>query len=248
MRSVHTAASVHSHCGGTSLPCLAKGTPGSLICSCVSFTLPPSCPPSLHGRYPLHRSYEGSDSCSAPLCTRTGILGSCTDASGHSVSTHVIRPCASDALALAQAWPRFALVAIGGSSDFVHYPQSHQSYPAVSSSFWESPLDSSVYGLSFHFQLLSTSPRGDAVTFRYWRLAPPERDFHPPPSVHSQAHGRGRLVPATFRCDKNRGDEPSPPRTVRTQTPGLNKSLPARLGASAKRLSFGRCLQEPLPI
>src|SRR6266481_1425382 len=35
------------------------------------------------------------------------------------------------------------------------------------------------YGLSIHFQLLSTSPRGDAVTFRYWRLAPPERDFHP---------------------------------------------------------------------
>src|SRR6266446_5743631 len=36
MRSVHTAASVHSHLGGTSLPCLALGTPGSLICSCVS--------------------------------------------------------------------------------------------------------------------------------------------------------------------------------------------------------------------
>ena len=76
-----------------------------LNCRVASLTLPPSCPPWLHGRYPLHRSYEDSDSCSAPFCTRTGILGSCTDASGHSVSTHVIRPCASDALALAQAWP-----------------------------------------------------------------------------------------------------------------------------------------------
>jgi hypothetical protein len=88
MRSVHTAASVHSHVGGTSLPCLANGTPGSLICSCISFTLPPSCPPSLHGRYPLHRYYEDSDSCPAPFCTRTGILGSRAYASGHSISTH----------------------------------------------------------------------------------------------------------------------------------------------------------------
>src|SRR4051812_16189505 len=49
MRSVHTLASVPSHCGATSLPCLAFGTPGRLICSCVSLTLPPSCPPWLHG-------------------------------------------------------------------------------------------------------------------------------------------------------------------------------------------------------
>ena len=75
--------------------------------------------------------------------------------------------------------PRFALAAIGGASDFVQSQQSQQSYSAVSSSDRESPLDSSVYGLSLHFQLLSTSPRGDAVTFSYWRLAPPERDFHP---------------------------------------------------------------------
>lgn len=75
--------------------------------------------------------------------------------------------------------PRLAFPAIGGASDFVHCSQSHQSYPAVSSSYRESPLDSSVYGLSVYFQLLSTSPRGDAVSFSYWRLAPPERDSHP---------------------------------------------------------------------
>src|SRR6267142_3873651 len=33
MRSVHTLASVQAQCGGTSLPCLALGTPGRLICS-----------------------------------------------------------------------------------------------------------------------------------------------------------------------------------------------------------------------
>ena len=47
------------------------------------------------------------------------------------------------------------------------------------------------YGLTVHFQLLSTSPQGDAVTFRYWRLAPPERDFHPLAQAPSQAHERG---------------------------------------------------------
>ena len=54
------------------------------------------------------------------------------------------------------------------------------------------------YGLSIHFQLLSTSCRHDAVTFSYWREAPPERDFHPPVHVHFQAHrtlpyGRGSV-------------------------------------------------------
>ena len=36
------------------------------------------------------------------------------------------------------------------------------------------------YGLSVHFQLLSTARRHGAVTFNSWREAPPERDFHPP--------------------------------------------------------------------
>ena len=92
MRSVHTLASVHSHFGGTSLPCLACGTPGSLSCDCVSFTLPPSCPPWLGGRYPLHRYYGDSDSCPAPSSTRTGLLDYRTCISGHSVSNHPMRP------------------------------------------------------------------------------------------------------------------------------------------------------------
>src|SRR5439155_14672513 len=47
------------------------------------------------------------------------------------------------------------------------------------------------YRLSVHFQLLSTPPRGDAVTFSSWREAPPQRDSHPPVHVLSQAHERG---------------------------------------------------------
>src|SRR5437763_15770175 len=46
------------------------------------------------------------------------------------------------------------------------------------------------YGLTVHFQLLSPSPQGDAVTFSYWRDAPSGRDFHPPPPAHPQAHDR----------------------------------------------------------
>jgi len=93
---------------------------------------------------------------------------------------------------------RFVLGTIGGSSDFVHDKQSRQSHPAVSSSYCEPPLGSSVYGLSVHFQLLSTSPHGDAVTFHYWRLAPPERDFHPLAPARSQAH-LSRLQPVLAR-------------------------------------------------
>jgi len=127
MRSVHTTASVHSHWGGTSLPCLAFGTPVSSICSCVSFTLPLSCPPWLHGHYPFHRYYGDSDSCPAPFNTRAGILGSCSYASRHSISTHPMHPIRVNAL-FATRWLglRLVLGTTGGSSDFVHYSQSHQ--------------------------------------------------------------------------------------------------------------------------
>src|SRR6185295_20177466 len=83
---------------------------------------------------------------------------------------------------------RFAWTAIGGSSDFVHCSQSRQSHQAVSSLYRQCFPDWLFYRLSVHFQLLSTSPRGDAVTFSYWREAPPERDFHPPMHALSQAH------------------------------------------------------------
>src|SRR5216684_1057307 len=61
--------------------------------------------------------------------------------------------------------PRFAFPAIGGSSDFAHCSQSHQSHKAVSSSLSQAILRLQFYGLSVHFQLLSTSRCRDAVTF-----------------------------------------------------------------------------------
>src|SRR5438445_11210128 len=56
-------------------------------------------------------------------------------------------PCAPGAALLWLRFglgPRFALSAIGGSSDFAHCSQSRQSHKAVSSSLRGSPLDSSV--------------------------------------------------------------------------------------------------------
>ena len=77
--------------------------------------------------------------------------------------------------------------AIGGSSDFAHPMQARQSHQAESSLCRSLPRPH-FYGLSVHFQLLSTGHRWPAVTFSYWREAPPERDFHPPIQVRSQAH------------------------------------------------------------
>lgn len=160
MRSVHTLASVHAHRGGTSLPCLAIGTPGSFSGPCVSFTLPPSCPPWLHGRYPLH-GYDGdSDSCPAPSSARAGLLGSPACTSGHSVSNHPMRPrLPAMLLAPGGLGQRFALH---------RYRQFFglRSLLAVSSvasgriEFVSQPSFGPLfYGLSVHFQLLSTQCR-----------------------------------------------------------------------------------------
>jgi hypothetical protein len=43
--------------------------------------------------------------------------------------------------------------------------------------------------------LLSTPCHHGAVTFRYWWVAPPERDFHPPVHALFQAHEHGQLCP-----------------------------------------------------
>ena len=188
MRSVHTLASVHSHFGGTSLPCLACGTPGSLNCVCVSFTLPPSCPPWLGGRYPLHRYYGDSDSCPAPSSARTGLLDYRTCISGHSVSNHPMRPHPGFAPGAGGLGLRLALLRYRRFFGL-------RSFPAVSSVacgriefVLRAASARQFYGLSFRLQLLSTPRRRDAVTFNSWREAPPQRDFHPPMHAPSQAH------------------------------------------------------------
>ena len=110
-------------------------------------------------------------------------------------------PCAPvPALLLSsgQASPAIGLgLAIAGSSDFAHYSQSHQSHKAVSSSFRWPFQTIQFYGLSVHFQLLSTPCHHDAVTFSYWRVAPPDRDSHPAVHAHSQAHESGNLLPVS---------------------------------------------------
>src|SRR5205085_9279085 len=52
------------------------------------------------------------------------------------------------------------------------------------------PWTHQVYGLTVHFQLLSTSHQGDAVSFSFLRLSPPRRDFHSPAHAHSPSPDR----------------------------------------------------------
>ena len=114
------SASIDSSCEGSqqafgpqscfvTLPCLAIGTRGSLNCSSVFLALPPSYPPLLHDRYSLHRYYGGSDSCSAPSSTRTGILDSYSCTSGHSVSNHSMRLRSGNASCSGRTWPPLRL-------------------------------------------------------------------------------------------------------------------------------------------
>jgi hypothetical protein len=44
------------------------------------------------------------------------------------------------------------------------------------------------FGLIVHLQLLSTPPRGDAVTFGYGMPEHPDKDLHLADSMHLQAH------------------------------------------------------------
>src|SRR5206468_1848768 len=62
---------------------------------------------------------------------------------------------------------RFALGAIVSSSDFAHHMQAHQSHQAESSLCRRVRGTRLFYGLSFHFQLLSTRHCWLAVTFGY---------------------------------------------------------------------------------
>ena len=85
----------------------------------------------------------------------------------------------ADLLAPGRLCLRFALAAIGGSSDFAHYSQSRQSHMAVSSLCRRARLRSSSTDYLF---TSSCSPRrvaGTQLLSVVRREAPPERDFHP---------------------------------------------------------------------
>ena len=188
MRSVHTLASVHAHWGATSLPCLARGTPGRFNCIVVSFTPSLSCPPWLHGHYPLPRYYGDSDSCSARSGTEQVSLVHTLELLDIPSPTTPCAPVCRHCFGSGRLGQRFALGAIVSSSDFAHHMQAHQSHQAESSLCRRVQGTRLFYGLSFHFQLLSTRHCWLAVTFGYWREAPPKRDLHPPVQVRSQAH------------------------------------------------------------
>ena len=49
------------------------------------------------------------------------------------------------------------------------------------------------YGLIVHLRMLSTPPRGDAVSISYGMPEHPGKDFHPADSIQLQAHERGHL-------------------------------------------------------
>ena len=51
------------------------------------------------------------------------------------------------------------------------------------------------YGLIVHLRLLSTPPRGDAVTIGYGMPEHPGKDFHLVDSMQLQAHSQGRHLP-----------------------------------------------------
>ena len=125
------------------------------------------------GVTPLHRSYGHADSCPealwrrlvtdarTPSLTEIGLFASCKGTSDHSASNHLM--CRDVAL--------------------TRYPSARRA-PRGSRLAWTIRVRASPYvsglanhirpnrvhlrcGLAVHLQLLSTSPRGDAVTFSY---------------------------------------------------------------------------------
>jgi hypothetical protein len=172
IRSVHTLASVHPHRLGRmgwTTPALFSHRHCEQVINCevIFLTHPPSYPPWLHGRYPLHRYYGDSDSCLAPSCTKAGILDYKTRTSRHPVSNHPMRPVPGYASCSRSAWPpirflgyrRFFGLRASVAVSSVAYRPYRVCVTVIQ--------DRSVYRLPVHFQLLSTPPRGDAVTFSF---------------------------------------------------------------------------------
>ena len=110
------------------------GTRVGLSSGILSFIRPPSCPPWLHGHYPLRSYYGDSDSCPALSSTeQVSLITVCAFPDIPSPTT----PCAP--VSRRCSWFRAGLAsdspcrAIGGSSDFARCSQSRQSHKAVSS-------------------------------------------------------------------------------------------------------------------
>ena len=169
MRSLHSEASTHDRYGPfVSAPCLTlTGTSGATLCSRCGSHASTFLPPFPRRDFAF-RAFSGSPRngtmetlTPAPLTTHSaGLPAYCATPSCSSVSNHVGLP--DHRLPPRQRDQRFSGFAHGIAGS----PQ-----PSAESS-------SSSYGPTVRLRLLSTPPRGDAVTFGYGAVAYSDTDFH----------------------------------------------------------------------
>ena len=79
------------------------------------------------------------------------------------------------------------------------------------------------YGLIVHLRLLSTPPRGDAVTFGYGVPEHSGRDFHPADSMQLQAHWD--TIPIVSLMIQRTTRMESCPTKVRTRQANRDKAM-----------------------
>ena len=121
-----------------------------------------------------------------PLCRRPGLPAFCIEPSDHSASNHLPLPRRSLGFVFASGLPDHArVVAPFGVVRHLGFTFRQQAR--------HNGRPNRVHlrcGLIVHLRLLSTSPRGDAVTVSYRLPEHPDRDFHPADSMQLQAHCR----------------------------------------------------------
>ena len=117
-----------------------------------------------------HRYYDGSDSC-LPSPQAAGLPAYLTTSSRRSASNHVMQPRYRFTRHIPAYRASFGLRRVNAGSS---------SHTAESSSLYCGP--------PVRLRLLSTPPRGDAVTFDYRALAYPDTDFHHADIAPSRAH------------------------------------------------------------
>ena len=166
-------------CARPAAPCLASSALTMLFCLDMIVTRPPSCPafpwtgfasPSSNGPCTRpQRYYAGSDS-SPGRTPRRGLSAYSALPSRHSVLNHA--GCPSVALSVASA-PRV------GSR--LRHERAGSPQPSAESG-------SLSYGLPVHLRMLSTPPRGDAVSFDYGVATNSGTDSHRSVKASSRTH------------------------------------------------------------
>jgi hypothetical protein len=145
-------------------------------------------------RHDCLRYYEGSDCCTTHNC-RTALSASSRRSSIRAISKHLITP----------GGRFFFLATFIATSDFAVFavlPMGSTRYPAEASSL--------SYGPNFRFLLLSTLPRGSAVTLSYGGCSHPRHGLSPCWSS-SIADAREGLCPS----QTHPAGGPGPPRPPR---------------------------------